>query len=474
MDKSKFFENFDVIADAPNGVELIRQIIVASAVSGELTSTKRVRELDSETGLPTDWLLKTFSEVAEFSMGKTPPTKDPNYWGGNDSVMWVSIGDMLDGQTISESKRTVSLTATKEVFRREPWPAGTLLMSFKLTIGKMSRLGCPSYFNEAIFAFDSGSRTTNEYLFRVLPLLSSQANSKGAIKGNTLNSNSIAGMGVPLPPVAEQEEIIAKVDELMALCDELEAQQAKRESLRTAARKSALDAISTARTPVELSTAWERTASNWECIAESPSCIKELRQLILQVAMSGGLTVGRRGTSTAPFGEFATLLNGRAFKQSELLESGQQVIRIQNLNGGTNWYHSDLDLPDTKKCVKGDLLFAWSASFGPYIWNGPEAIFHYHIWKVAPTPRVTRDYLYYLLQEMTEEIKQASHGLAMLHMTKKGMESMNVCIPDIDSQKEVVVKINELFAFCEELEKQQILRDELREQFAESVLAAGT
>ena len=97
-------------------------------------------------------------------------------------------------------------------------------MSFKLTIGKMSRLGCPAFFNEAIFAFDSGNKITNEFLFRVLPLISSQANSKGAIKGSTLNSESIGQMQVPIPPIDEQKLIVEKVDELMAFCDQLESE----------------------------------------------------------------------------------------------------------------------------------------------------------------------------------------------------------------------------------------------------------
>ena len=82
----------------------------------------------------------------------------------------------------------------------------------------------------------------------------------------------------------------------------------------------------------------------------------------------------------ATLGECATLVNGRAYKQEELLESGTPVLRIQNLNGGDKWYYSDLSLPQDKYCENGDLLFAWSSSFGPYLWNGPKAIYHYHIW----------------------------------------------------------------------------------------------
>ena len=89
--------------------------------------------------------------------------------------------------------------------------------------------------------------------------------------------------------------------------------------------------------------------------------------------------------TTYKFRECAKLINGRAYRQHELLESGQyKVIRIQNLNGGLNWYYSNLQLADEKYCEEGDLLFAWSATFGPYLWRSSKAIFHYHIWKVKP------------------------------------------------------------------------------------------
>ena len=47
-----------------------------------------------------------------------------------------------------------------------------------------------------------------------------------------------------------------------------------------------------------------------------------------------------------------------------------------------NWYFSNLELDESKYCDNNDLLYAWSASFGPFIWNGGKVIYHYHIWRV--------------------------------------------------------------------------------------------
>jgi type I restriction enzyme S subunit len=140
---------------------------------------------------------------------------------------------------------------------------------------------------------------------------------------------------------------------------------------------------------------------------------------------------------TCALGECATLVNGRAYKQEELLDSGTPVLRIQNLNGGDRWYFSDLELPQDKYCEKGDLLFAWSASFGPYIWDGPRSIYHYHIWKIIPGESLDKKFFYHLLAFLTERVRGESHGASMLHMTKARMEAMEIPLPPLEEQRRI-------------------------------------
>ena len=172
---------------------------------------------------------------------------------------------------------------------------------------------------------------------------------------------------------------------------------------------------------------------------------------------------------TRTLGDVVTLINGRAYSQHELLEKGTPVIRIQNLNGGNRWYYSNLDLPDDKYCESGDLLFAWSASFGPYLWRGPKAIYHYHIWKILPGEHTDREFMYFLLQWITESIRAASHGIGMLHMTKEGMEKWPVALPPLPEQKRIAARLREQLA---EVEK---AREALQSQLeaAEKIHAAA-
>ena len=141
-------------------------------------------------------------------------------------------------------------------------------------------------------------------------------------------------------------------------------------------------------------------------------------------------------------GTIARLINGRAYKQEELLTIGPTpVLRVGNFFSNRRWYYSDLELDPDKYCNPGDLLFAWSASFGPKIWDGPRSIYHYHIWKIEPTDVVDKLFLFHLLSIDSERIKNEGHGIAMVHATKSGMEKRKFPLPPLEVQKEIVAEI---------------------------------
>lgn len=94
-------------------------------------------------------------------------------------------------------------------------------MSFKLTVGKISILGMDAYHNEAIisiFPFVDDKIVTS-YLFKILPLIAQNGDTKTAIKGATLNSDSLSNLLIPLLPFAEQKHIVERIEELMKYCD---------------------------------------------------------------------------------------------------------------------------------------------------------------------------------------------------------------------------------------------------------------
>lgn len=156
----------------------------------------------------------------------------------------------------------------------------------------------------------------------------------------------------------------------------------------------------------------------------------------------------KAGWRVVPLGGVCRLINGKAYKQAELLEAGPYpVLRVGNFFTNNHWYYSDLELDADKYCDDGDLLYAWSASFGPRIWQGGKVIYHYHIWKVAPDlSKLDRDFLYYFFDWDKELIKkEQGAGTTMIHVSKGSMEARSIPLPPLDEQKRIVAVLDEAF-----------------------------
>ena len=137
-------------------------------------------------------------------------------------------------------------------------------------------------------------------------------------------------------------------------------------------------------------------------------------------------------------GDVVTLVNGRAYKQSELLEKGKfPVLRVGNFYTNNTWYYSNLELEDKYYANNGDLLYTWAATFGPHIWTGERVIFHYHIWKIELSALVGKKFLLQLLYADREELLNNTNGSTMIHVTKKEMENKQVLFPKIDEQNQI-------------------------------------
>ena len=183
-----------------------------------------------------------------------------------------------------------------------------------------------------------------------------------------------------------------------------------------------------------------------------------------------------KGWEWCRLGEIGELINGRAYKKEELLKTGKyRVLRVGNLFTNNEWFYSNLELPKEKYCQAGDLLYAWSASFGPYIWNGAKTIFHYHIWNVRYNQSiVTRDYLYYFLEFDKSIIRNSTTGTTMIHISMENMNPRFIPLPPLAEQQRIVAKIEELMPLVEQYGKAQskleTLNSNIREQLKKSVL----
>ena len=205
-----------------SATELYKRIIAEKKAAG-VKPNKKLEPVTEDVipfEIPDSWMWVRFGDIVSYRMGKTPPREDLKWW--NSDVPWVSISDMPEDGHIASTKESVSSFAIKEKFSDCVSPAGTMIMSFKLTVGRVSILDIDAVHNEAIisiFPYADEDNTIQSYLFRLLPTVTQYGDTKNAIKGITLNSTSICNLLIPLPPLSEQKRIVAKIEELLPLVE---------------------------------------------------------------------------------------------------------------------------------------------------------------------------------------------------------------------------------------------------------------
>ena len=178
--------------------------------------------------------------------------------------------------------------------------------------------------------------------------------------------------------------------------------------------------------------------------------------------------------SVCKFCDLCDLLNGRAYSQEELLDSGKySVLRVGNFFTKNSWYYSDMELEDNKYCYPDDLLFCWSASFGLYIWNDVKTIYHYHIWKIdfSKTAPYYREYIFLYLKQELNKLSKEGHGSVMAHLTKSGVENLDIVSPP----EEIIKQFhNSIIPFIEHkklVEKEVQQLTELRESILSKMVS---
>jgi type I restriction enzyme S subunit len=145
--------------------------------------------------------------------------------------------------------------------------------------------------------------------------------------------------------------------------------------------------------------------------------------------------------------EICRVINGRAYSKDEMLKQGKyRLLRVGNFFTNDSWFYSDLELEEDKYCDNGDLLYAWSASFGPRIWDGEKVIYHYHIWKMVCSEKIDKYFMYYWLDsdELKKQTMTNLHGATMAHITKGIIEAAFVRFPSLSEQQSIVASLDSL------------------------------
>ena len=322
MTPGEFIEVSDTIAEAPGGIERLRELVLQLAVRGKLVH----QDADEE---PASVLLERIADekFRLFGEGKLrmpkplhpiateeAPFEIPDHWE------WVCLGDIAN----SRLRKMLDKSKNKGPYRRYLRNANVQWFRFDLSDVLELRLedteleeysvkendlivcegGEPG--RAAICGPDVDGMVFQKALHRVRPwcgistwylayLLRCDTWSQRIntlFTGATikhLTGKALATHMVPLPPLSEQYRIVAKIDELMRLIDRLAAARRSREAVRTAGRDSALASLRNAATPEEVGTAWTRVAERMDDLFTAPADLTPLREAVLQLVVRGRL-----------------------------------------------------------------------------------------------------------------------------------------------------------------------------------------
>lgn len=518
--------------DILKNISKIKDQLKLNGANRKKNKITKISKEDVPYKLPNSWTWARLPQICDYSPGKTPSTKNPSYWTNKlDGIPWVSISDMSDFGSVNKTKKFVSKEASKNVFSGSPIPAGTILMSFKLTIGKISILTDDAYHNEAIISISPFAGILKEYLFLFLPNRAKKGNSKNALMGNTLNSTSLGLLLIPIPPYQEQKRIVTKVNELMTLCDRLEQEKERNLKTHQILVKTILETLTQAKNADELQIAWERMSIHFDTLFCTEDSIVQLKQIILQLGVMGKLIKQdpndessevllkkiskkkkrlieegrirksnalpdfdmndlpfdipenwawvRFGNITSRIGSGSTPRGGK----SAYVEMGIPFLRSQNIR------NNGLDLNDvayisaethekmlnTKVFPNDILLNITGGSLGRctiFPEENKEANVSQHVSIIRLINEDFRFYIHSFLQSPRGQqlIWGRQVGANREGLSKKVLELFEIPIPPINEQKRIETKIQELFVICDSISIRLKKSQELKNLLSETII----
>ena len=156
--------------------------------------------------------LKALKDICTIQIGKTPSRHENDYWRDGTHA-WLSIADMNQGRYLNNTKECITDLGVK-ASNIKLIPKNTLVLSYKLSIGKVGITQKPMYTNEAIASLtELDSQVDINYLYWALQHIDLLENADRAAMGKTLNKAKLSEVKIPLPPLAEQRRIASILDQ---------------------------------------------------------------------------------------------------------------------------------------------------------------------------------------------------------------------------------------------------------------------
>ena len=328
---------------------------------------------------------------------------------------------MTEFGVVSQTKERITNTAFEEIFRREIVPAGTLLMSFKLTIGRIATLGMDACHNEAIISLYPHKSIDQRYLGYFLAQVDYEALQDRQVKGNTLNRDKINRIQVLLPPHEEQLSIADVLDTLRHSIDLQDQLLTMAQTLKCATMRMLF--TRGLRGEAQKETEIGPVPESWKVVPLEDCAV-------VQTGAAKGRKFGDAEVVQVPYLRVANVQDGYL----DLSEMKTITIRKSELN--------------RYRVQPGDVLMTEGGDFDKlgrgFIWRGQlELCVHQnHVFAVrTDRKRLLPDFFAYEAQSdygkaYFLKVAHKTTNLASINSTK--LKAFPVLIPALDEQREIV------------------------------------
>jgi type I restriction enzyme S subunit len=354
MNAERLLKHYESIADAPEAIARLRRFIFDLAVRGKLVPqdpndepasellkriaaekarlikagvirtpkpSEAIRDEELPITLPKNWGWLRLCDIGNLSGGMTPSMNRADFWGGD--IVWLSPKDIKTNE-VSNSELRITAKGLSET-RLELYRPGCLFMVARSGILKrifpVSINRVPAAANQdmkVLVPFLDGQERYLQIMFQGLTDFILDELVKTGTTVQSLKYAEFEQQPFPLPPLAEQRRIVAKVDELMALCDRLEAARAEREAVRDQLAGATLARLNAPPDPETFQDDTRFALDALPALTVRPDQIKQLRHTILNLALCGKLV------SQDPNDEPASeLLKRIAKEKTRLMKAGK-------------------------------------------------------------------------------------------------------------------------------------------------------
>jgi type I restriction enzyme S subunit len=548
-----------LISTASNGVRKLRELILQLAIMGKLVpqdrsdepvsallkriEAERLKKVDikeikaqaidpqeMEFALPPLWQWATLSELAEnIQYGYTASA---NY--SKESVRMLRITDIQNDKVNWNSVPGCAIEA-KQLANYTLSNGDILIARTGGTIGKsylVENLSCEAIFASYLIRLKRLDSTFPPYvkLFLGSSTYWRQLKAKSMGTGQpNVNGTSLKSLLIPIPPLAEQHRIVAKVDELMTLCDRLEAQQLDAESEHSQFVKILLDSLTQSTDHTDFAASWERIKENFDTIFSTESSIDALKQTLLQLAVMGRLVpqdskdepasellkkiqaekvrqfkkgeIGKEKTLEAiktaeiPYhvppswawskvGDYSAFTEYGISEKTFELQDGIPVIKMGDIQGGRVILNGQKKVDRKVEVIllkHHDLLYNRTNSAELVgktgLFEGPddEYTFASYLIRIQCLPSLScPNYLNLAMNtpgfRATQILPQLKQQCGQANVNGTILKNMLVPIPPLAEQHRIVAKVDELMALCNSLKAALQSARSLQESFASEVI----